>query len=91
MPLPERINAYKSWANAPDRPARTAPARSAFQQKFLTDADGDPQRAEALRKAYYLGLAQKSAESRRRTKAAREAKRQAHIAALLGSVEGMPS
>ena len=48
-----RIGAHVSWANTKDRAARTAPARAALAQKFLDAADGDPVRAEHLRKAHY--------------------------------------
>lgn len=64
--LNERYAAHVSWANTSDRTARTAPAREAMARKFLEQADGDPKRAESLRKAYYLDLARKSAEARRR-------------------------
>lgn len=90
MPLAHQIAAYKSWANTPDsdRPARTANARNAFENRFLTLAGGDPKRAEALRKVYYLELAQKSAVVRQRNRDAKEAARQARIAALLGELDG---
>lgn len=71
------IAANESWAQTPDRAARTANARRALDQKFLDQADGDPVRAEHLRKAHYARLALKSAQSRRKAKeqitAAREA------------------
>ena len=57
--------AHFSWANTPDRSARTAKARAALDQKFLDEAEGDPVRAEHLRKAYFAGLALKSARARR--------------------------
>ncbi len=62
--------AYTSWANTTDRPARTRNAREAFEKRFLTKADGDPQRAEAMRKAVYADLALKSAQARARRKGA---------------------
>lgn len=72
-----RLGAYSSWANTTDRSARTAPARAALEAKFLAAAEGDPARAEALRKAYFTRLALKSAQARRRARqnlaAAREA------------------
>ena len=52
--------AHQSWGQTPDRSARTA-----LDAKFLEAADGDPIRAEHLRKAYFAGLALKSARSRR--------------------------
>jgi hypothetical protein len=61
-----KIAVHTSWANTQDRSARTAPARSRFEAKFLEEADGDPQRAESLRKAYFAKLALKSAKARRR-------------------------
>ena len=45
---------------------RTAPARAALEQKFLDEADGDPVRAEHLRKAHFARLALKSAQARRK-------------------------
>ena len=62
------IAAETSWANTRDRTARTAPARAALDAKFLAAAEGDPIRAEHLRKAYFKRLALKSAQSRRRAK-----------------------
>lgn len=67
--LQNRVNAHLSWARTLDRPARTANARSAFEQKFLDEAGGDPQRAKSARKAYYLRLAQKSVKARKARKA----------------------
>jgi hypothetical protein len=61
-----RIGAETSWANTEDRTARTAKARKAFEDGFLAEADGDPKRAEHLRKAYFARLALKSAQARRR-------------------------
>jgi hypothetical protein len=63
-----RIGAEISWANTTDRVARTAPARAGLYKKFLDEAGGDPIRAEHLRKAHFLKLALKSAESRRKIK-----------------------
>ena len=51
--LASKIGAHESWARCTDRAARTAPARAALEAKFLAQADGDPIRAEHLRKAYY--------------------------------------
>lgn len=56
-----RIGALESWARTTDRTARTAPARSAFLSRF-DDAE-DP---AAARRAYFLRLAAKSAEARRK-------------------------
>ena len=73
MPLPpserslrSQIAVHESWANTTDRPARTAKARKAFEDKFLAQANGDPVRAEHLRKAHYARMALKSAQARRR-------------------------
>lgn len=62
------IAAHESWANTRDRTARTAPARAALDQKFLDEAEGDPIRAEHLRKAYFARLALRSAKARRRAR-----------------------
>lgn len=61
-----RLGAHVSWANTTDRTARTAPARKAFEQRFLDEAGGDPVRAGHLRKAYFQRLALKSAQARQR-------------------------
>lgn len=62
------IAAHESWANTADRSARTAPARRGLDQKFLDAADGDPVRAEHLRKAHFQRLALKSASARRKAR-----------------------
>ncbi len=67
--LAAQIGAHESWARTPDRSARTAPARAALDAKFLNEADGDPVRAEHLRKAYFARLALKSAQARRKGRA----------------------
>jgi hypothetical protein len=64
--LSARLAAHQSWANTPDRSARTFNARNALEQKFLAEAGGDPKRALSLRKAYYARLALKSTQARRR-------------------------
>ncbi|HET6755937.1 MAG TPA: hypothetical protein VFH23_18510 [Jiangellaceae bacterium] len=69
--------AHESWARTTDRTARTAPARAKLEAKFLEQADGDPVRAEHLRKAYFLRLADKSARSRRKARENIEAARAA--------------
>lgn len=66
LTLRAQLAAHTSWAKTTDRSARTANARRALENKFLAEADGDPQRAESLRKAYYARLALKSAKARRR-------------------------
>ena len=64
--LAAQIRAHESWAMTADRTARTAPARTASERRFLELADGDPVRAEHLRSAYFNALALKSAPVRRR-------------------------
>lgn len=64
--LRAQIAAHDSWAKTENRSARTAKARQAFQDRFLTEAGGDPKRAEHLRKAFYARMALKSAQTRRR-------------------------
>lgn len=66
--LAGQIAAHISWANTTDRSRRTAPARQALEQKFLDQAEGDPQRAASLRKAHFQRLALKSAQARRRAR-----------------------
>jgi hypothetical protein len=66
--LRARIASETSWAQTLDRTARTAPARAALLAKFLEQADGDPVRAEHLRKAHFARLALKSAQARRKIK-----------------------
>jgi hypothetical protein len=75
--LRSQIAAHESWAQTPDRSARTAKARAGLDQKFLDQADGDPVRAAHLRKAHFARLALKSAQARRQ---AREATAQAEAA-----------
>lgn len=94
--LRARVNAHKSWAATEDRSARTAKARAAREAKFLAEANGDPVRAESLRKAFYAEMALKSALARRRradaaadrkaTVAERIAELDAEIAELSGDV-----
>lgn len=64
--LRSQFSAHESWARTVDRTARTANARKAFHAKFLAEADGDPKRAESLRKAHFARMAFKSAKARRR-------------------------
>jgi hypothetical protein len=64
-----RLGAHEKWARCTDRRAATAPARAGLEARFLAEADGDPVRAEHLRKAYFQRLAMKSA----RVRAARKA------------------
>lgn len=71
-----RIASHASWANTADPAARTAPARAASMARFEDPTIANPaeraRRAEHARKAYFLGLALKSAESRRRKSEAAE-------------------
>lgn len=72
--LRAKVAAHTSWANTSNRAARTEAARQAAADRFerQVDPDGtmDPQeraqRAESARKAYFAGLAMKSAAARRR-------------------------
>lgn len=80
-----RLGAHLSWANTVDRSARTAPARAALDQKFLDAADGDPVRAEHLRKAHFARLALKSAQARRKAREAADLAGEAAELAALGS------
>lgn len=67
------IGAHESWARTSDRPARTAPARQAFDKRFEREVDPDNTltpaeraiRAAHLRKAYFQRLALASAKARR--------------------------
>lgn len=71
--LRSQIAAHESWGRTTDRTARTLNARKAFDAKFLAEADGDPKRAESLRRAHYARLALKSAQARRRRGGERDA------------------
>ena len=64
--LRSKIAAEISWANTKNRSARTANARKALDDKFLAEADGDPRRAEHLRKAHFARMSLASAKARRR-------------------------
>ena len=76
-----KLAAHVKWASCPDRAAATAAARQAFHDRWekQVDPDGklDPTeratRAEHARKAYFAGLALKSAQTRRAKAAARQA------------------
>lgn len=102
MPIPAserklsaQIAAHESWANTPDRSARTAPARAALMAKFEREADPAgtllpaerARRAEHLRKAHFQRLALASAKSRRRAKEATESAQaaEAQLAAIGGA------
>ena len=72
--LPHRIAAYESWAKTSDPSARTAPGRKRFMDRFENAVDPEgtlplaerQRRAEASKRAYFLRLALKSAQARRR-------------------------
>ncbi len=69
--LRAKLAAHVSWANTENRSARTANGRRALEAKWLREADGDPVRAEHLRRAFYTKMALKSAQARRRRAATR--------------------
>lgn len=68
------LAAHAQWATEPDRTARTAAARRAFNAKFETEVDPDgvldpverAKRAENARQAFYKRLALRSATARRK-------------------------
>jgi len=76
-----RLASHQSWANTQNRTARTAPARDAFLARFEDQVDPRREltpeerakRATSARRAYFIGLALKSAQSRRGAAARREA------------------
>ena len=72
LSLKRSMAADVSWANTPDRAARTAEARRAADLRFLALAGGDPLRAESLRKAHYKRMVLKSIAARKAKKAARQ-------------------
>lgn len=77
------IASHSSWAKTTDRTARTAKAREAWNARFekQVDPDGklDPvvraKLAENARTAFYKQMHRKSAETRRRRAAERDAAR----------------
>lgn len=76
--LRARMGAYSRNARADSPQAITADARQAFHSRFELQVDPDGvldlaerrRRAEQARKAYFTGLALKSAQARRRRSAA---------------------
>jgi hypothetical protein len=70
--LRSQIGAHKSWSRCKNRSARTLPARLALEAKFERRVDPDKillpaeraKRAQNARKAFYAGLALKSAQAR---------------------------
>lgn len=75
------IAANTRWAHEPDRSAATAPGRRAFEQRFEDEVDPNrtlspverQKRAKAARQAYFMRLALRSAQARRKTAAGRAA------------------
>lgn len=71
-----QLAAHASWATEDDPVERTRPAREAFIARFERQVDPDQvlplaervRRAEHAKKAYFLGLAWKSAKARRTRK-----------------------
>jgi hypothetical protein len=69
-----RLGAHTSWARTEDPPARTAPARRAFLERFEREVDPDgvlspedrARRAEHAKRAYFQRLALASAKARRK-------------------------
>jgi hypothetical protein len=76
--LANRIGALVSWAGTADPAARTAPGRERFLSRFEREVDPGgtlppeerARRAEYARRAYFLKLALKSAQARRKKAAA---------------------
>jgi hypothetical protein len=68
------IAGHVSWANTANPTARTAPARKAFDERFVDQVDPDrtlppaerARRTVSAKKAYFKQLALKSARARRR-------------------------
>jgi hypothetical protein len=71
--LRARVAAHTSWANTPDRSARTVAARRGLELRFEREVDPDgvlPQeersrRADSARRAHYSRMALASARARR--------------------------
>lgn len=59
----------RSWELTTDRAARMAPANAGREQRFLDEADGDPEIAQQIRKAYYMRLSALALRARRRAAA----------------------
>jgi len=68
-----QMAAHASWANTGDRRARSKPGGDALVARFERQVDPDgvlpaaerAARAESAKRAYYVGLAYKSARARR--------------------------
>lgn len=71
-----RLAAHTRWSKTEDPTAATAPARDKFDKRFEREVDPEgvlppderQRRAEHARKAYFIALALKSAQARRRKK-----------------------
>jgi hypothetical protein len=63
-----KIGAHTKWSvlDTAGRSAATLAARTALEDKWLTEADGDPVRAKHLKAAHYQRMAMKSAMKRRK-------------------------
>jgi hypothetical protein len=74
-----KLASHTSWANTEDRTARTEPGRQALERKFEEQVDPEnrltpaerAKRVESARKAYFTGLALRSAVARRKAREAR--------------------
>jgi hypothetical protein len=72
--LGARAAVYQSWANTPDRAARTAPAREAYLAKLEAQVDPDGvmtprdrrKAARAQQMAHLMRASQKAADARRK-------------------------
>ncbi|WP_204342784.1 hypothetical protein [Micromonospora terminaliae] len=75
-----RIGGHMSWANTPDRAARTAPGRQAALDRFEREIDPDgtmdpverARRADCLRRAHMARLSLKAAQARKAAAAGRQ-------------------
>ena len=92
--LAAQVAAHESWAQTPDRAARTLPARTALMRKFELEVDPTDSlplderlvRAESAMKAHFARLGLASARARRQAlEAAAEARRaEAELATMRG-------
>lgn len=91
-----RLASYKSWANTPDRSARTANARRAANvTRFMDQAramhpdatdEQIEQVAAMLRKAHFTELSRRSAQARRIRSAEEKAAKQRRIEQQLAGI-----
>jgi hypothetical protein len=73
--LHAKVASYSRWAKTPDRAAATAPARESFMKRFEVQVDPDnvldpavrAKLAESAKQAYFMRLALKSAQARRKS------------------------